>query len=107
MTIDGEDDWRSSSSVRVLVTDIDGTLLDEGVPTPGLATLRLLIENQQDAVRVVYATGRSFFSTWKLVLADVLPVPDSIASSVGTEVWLPPCTGVLERLRARYFTRLG
>jgi len=86
----------ATSSTRLLVSDIDGTLLEDGVATAGLETLRLLIESRGDSIRVVYATGRSFQSTWTLVLRNVLPVPNAIASAVGTEVWLPPWTEASE-----------
>jgi sucrose-6F-phosphate phosphohydrolase len=77
---------------RVLVSDIDGTLLDEGEPTPGLALLWATISLFNDQVRLIYATGRTFLSTWALIEDGVLPLPDAIAASVGTEVWLPPWT---------------
>jgi sucrose-phosphate synthase len=79
--------------VRVLASDIDGTLLEGGRPTAGLGTLRLLIDACRRDVRLVYATGRSFGSTWGLVSTGALPVPDAIAPCVGTEVWMPPWGG--------------
>jgi sucrose-6F-phosphate phosphohydrolase len=75
---------------RLLVSDIDGTLLDNGAPTPGLETLRLVLYAHRDEVRLIYATGRSFESTRDLVVSGALPGPDGIAAFVGTEVWLPP-----------------
>lgn len=74
---------------RILVSDIDGTLLNRGRPTLGLGTLGAVLA-RADPVRLVYATGRSFESTRDLVTAGVLPPPDAVASLVGTEVWLPP-----------------
>lgn len=78
---------------RLLVSDIDGTLLRGGEPTPGLITLHRLLEGERDRIRLVYATGRSFHSTWSLVQQDILPAPDGIAALVGSEVWLPPWNG--------------
>lgn len=75
---------------RVIVSDIDGTLLERDRPTAGLETLRLLLAVHRSSTRIVYATGRSFTSTWSFVESGVLPVPDAILSFVGTELWLPP-----------------
>ncbi len=74
---------------RLLVSDIDGTLLDNGRATPGLDTLKALLHRHRDRISLVYATGRSFQSVWELVESKVLPRPRAIASNVGTEVWLP------------------
>jgi sucrose-6F-phosphate phosphohydrolase len=73
----------------MLVSDIDGTLLEDGEASTGLTTLRILLSHHRD-VRLVYATGRSFKSTWSLVRSGILPIPSAIAASVGTELWLPP-----------------
>jgi sucrose-6F-phosphate phosphohydrolase len=75
---------------RVLVSDIDGTLLRDGEPTRGLDRLRRRLSAHRSALRLVYATGRSFESTWSLVKQGVLPRPDAVAAFVGTEIWLPP-----------------
>ena len=80
----------NSTEARVLVSDIDGTLLDEGEETSGLKLLRATLSLMNDNVRVVYATGRTFQSTWRLVERGTLPLPDAVAPLVGTEVWLPP-----------------
>lgn len=77
---------------RLLVSDIDGTLLDHGTSTAGLTSLRLLLAANRDCVRLVYATGRSFSSTMRLIGDDILPMPDGIAPFVGTQAWLPPWT---------------
>lgn len=81
---------RRAASKRVLICDIDGTLLDHGASTVGLGTLRFMLEARRDRLRLVYATGRSFASTWTLVRMGILPEPDAVAAFVGTEVWLPP-----------------
>ena len=52
--------------------------------------LRYLLESRRRQVRLVYATGRSFPSTWALTRGGVLPAPDAVAAFVGTEVWFPP-----------------
>ncbi len=75
---------------RLLVLDIDGTLLNDGKPTAGLPTLRMILSEYRAKISVVYATGRSFPSSWSLISSDILPEPDGIAAFVGTEAWLPP-----------------
>ena len=75
---------------RVLVSDIDGTLLLQGEPTDGLKELSRLLARYRSGVRLIYATGRTFTSTWDRIERGILPVPDAIASLVGTEVWFPP-----------------
>ena len=75
---------------RVLVSDIDGTLLKAGRPTAGLETLRLMIDHGEPGMRLAYATGRTMQSVLDLVRDGTLPEPHAVASLVGTEVWLPP-----------------
>jgi sucrose-6F-phosphate phosphohydrolase len=75
---------------KLLVSDIDGTLLKGEKASIGLETLRMILSVYRNSVYLVYATGRSFCSTWSLVTAGVLPRPAGIVASVGTELWLPP-----------------
>ncbi len=75
---------------RLLVSDIDGTLLKDSKPTVGLNKLAREIEKRRGEVALVYATGRSFESTFYLIQMGILPYPDAIAPMVGTELWLPP-----------------
>jgi len=75
---------------RVLVCDIDGTLLKAGHPTAGLETLRWMIDLDELDMRLVYATGRTIQSVLDLVRDGTLPEPHAVASLVGTEVWHPP-----------------
>jgi sucrose-6F-phosphate phosphohydrolase len=82
-----------SRTNRLLVSDVDGTLLDEGRPTAGLETLRTLVETMRPRIRLVYATGRTFDSMTELIGDGVLPRPDAMATSVGTELWLTPFDG--------------
>lgn len=74
---------------HLLVSDIDGTLLNDGEPTPGLQILKKLLVTHKDEVALVYATGRSFASTLGLITDGILPMPHGIAPFVGTELWLP------------------
>ncbi len=75
---------------KLIVSDIDGTLLDDGDASMGLVTLRKLFRVNRERVGLVYATGRTFSSTWRLVQDKVLPMPNGIAALVGTELWLAP-----------------
>lgn len=96
----------ATSGKRLLVSDIDGTLLDNGDPVPGLDALRALLSVHRREVRLVYATGRSFKSTRSLIASGCLPEPDGIAAFIGTEVWLPPwkknTQGFLKNLSLRW-----
>jgi sucrose-phosphate synthase len=85
---------------RVLVSDIDGTLLKTGRPTAGLETLRWIIDRDESGMRLVYATGRTMQSVLELVRDGTLPEPHAVASLVGTEVWLPPWSGADEAYSA-------
>ncbi len=78
------------STRRLLVCDIDGTLLENSRPTAGLKALSARIRGERSRIRLIYATGRTFASTWSLVAQGTLPRPDAVASQVGSEVWLPP-----------------
>jgi hydroxymethylpyrimidine pyrophosphatase-like HAD family hydrolase len=70
------------STQRRLVSDIDGTLLDEAEATIGLSTLRIIIETSAPPVRLVYATRRSLASTQALIDDGILPKPTAIAPSL-------------------------
>ena len=87
---------------RVLVSDIDGTLLKAGRPTAGLETLRWMIDRDESGMRLAYATGRTMQSVLDLVRDGTLPEPHAVASLVGTEVWLPPWS----RADAAYAARI-
>lgn len=77
---------------HILVSDIDGTLLRNGEPTPGLGIIRQLVETHANEVALVYATGRSIESTLDLISRNVLPQPAAIAPFIGTEIWFFPFT---------------
>ncbi len=80
----------SERRIRILVSDIDGTLLRDGEPTSGLGTLRRMLAAGGDDVWLAYATGRTFDSVRELVEQGALPGPQAVAALVGTELWLPP-----------------
>lgn len=70
-------------SRRLLVTDLDGTLIgDDGA----LGRFADWHADTRDDHWLVYATGRSRGSLERLIAASRLPVPDLVISLVGTEV---------------------
>jgi sucrose-6F-phosphate phosphohydrolase len=68
---------------RLLVTDLDGTLLGDDA---ALDRFRSWFGPRRTEVGLVYASGRHLASIRGLVDAGVLPPPDAVISAVGTEV---------------------
>jgi sucrose-phosphate synthase len=68
---------------RVLVTDLDGTVLgDDGA----LERFAVWARRERDMWRLVYATGRSAASVRRAVGTTMLPSPDAIIADVGTSI---------------------
>jgi len=68
---------------RLLVSDLDGTLLGDDA---ALDRFRSWLGPRRAEVGLVYASGRHLESIRTLVDAGVLPPPDAVISAVGTEV---------------------
>ena len=68
---------------RLLVSDLDGTLL--GDPA-ALARFARWLAGQRDSMTVAYASGRRLDSVRAAVDGEGLPEPDVVISSVGTEI---------------------
>ncbi|MGD1941153.1 MAG: HAD family hydrolase [Leptolyngbyaceae cyanobacterium] len=75
------------TAVRLVATDMDGTLTQAGKFTPAL--LRSLTELAAAAIPTVIVTGRS--AGWVQGIATYLPVVGAIAENGG--VWIPADTG--------------
>jgi len=70
---------------RLLVTDIDDTLLGDA---ESLARLVALLERTQDRLAFGVATGRSVDSARQVLAEHGVTMPDVIISSVGAEIYL-------------------
>ncbi len=74
---------------RLLVSDIDGTLLGDAGATE---RFRVWLDGAGRRWRLAYATGRTVGSVMDLVADGALVAPDAIISSVGTEIHDPAGT---------------
>ena len=78
---------------QLIASDLDRTFSAENK----LAGDQFVLHNLQRSrrrskrrsVALVYTSRLSFDATWKLVDSGLLPEPDAIASSQGTEIWFP------------------
>jgi len=76
----------SKSKIKIIITDIDGTLLDDNskLSATNRATLNLL---KKDGFIIVLATGRSLFSSKKIALENkFLDLVDFIIFSTGAAI---------------------
>lgn len=69
---------------RLLVTDIDNTLLGDD---EGLARLLATLERHRDRVAFGIATGRTLSSALEILAEHGVPRPDVLVTSVGSEIW--------------------
>ncbi|HEX5589809.1 MAG TPA: HAD-IIB family hydrolase [Candidatus Limnocylindrales bacterium] len=69
---------------RILVTDLDGTLLGDDDALDRFASW---YATSEDRYRLVYATGRSLGELRALIARTRLPEPDAQSVSVGTELY--------------------
>ncbi len=68
---------------RVLISDLDGTLVGDEAALGRFAAWR---HDRGRRWRVVYATGRTSESVVELVGTSALPTPDAVISGVGTAI---------------------
>ena len=80
----------------LFVTDLDDTLLGDDF---ALKTLNYKLEQhrQQYQTKIVYLTGRPFYSYKILAKAKSLLIPDAVLTSVGTEIYFFPEQAKLDR----------
>jgi sucrose-phosphate synthase len=71
------------ASHRLLISDLDGTLLGNDA---GLERFAVWREEHSSEWSLVYATGRSLASVQKLVEDSPLPAPDATITEVGTVI---------------------
>ena len=75
---------------RLLVADLDGTLLGD---EPALSRFADWLGCRHDRYRLAYASGRHQESVAAVIASTALPDPDAVISAVGTEIhdarWRP------------------
>ena len=72
---------------NLLVSDIDGTLIEPRLNNPGLKELKAHLVNRTDKMAFALATGRNLRLVKKVIEEEKFPVPDFIICSVGTEIY--------------------
>lgn len=72
---------------NLLVTDIDGTLIEPKLNNPGLQELKTYLINRTEKVAFALASGRNLALVKKVIEEEQLPLPDFIICSVGTEIY--------------------
>ncbi|NDP28156.1 MAG: HAD-IIB family hydrolase [Flavobacterium sp.] len=72
---------------NLLVTDIDGTLIEPKLKNPGLKELKTYLLNRSRKMAFALASGRNLELVKKVIEEEQLPVPDFIICSVGTEIY--------------------
>ena len=73
----------------LFVTDLDNTFVGDDRALEILKE-KLLLHRQEFGTKIVYATGRSLPSFRGLATEKVLPTPDALVTSVGTEIYFDP-----------------
>ena len=72
---------------NLLVSDIDGTLIEPKLDNPGLEELKIYLTNQTENMAFALASGRNIDLVKKVIEEEQLPLPDFIICSVGTEIY--------------------
>lgn len=71
---------------RMVISDIDGTLISETGDYSGLEELKELLRNRGDQFAFGIASGRSLEKVRKVLEEFEIPTPDIVVSSVGTYI---------------------
>jgi sucrose-phosphate synthase len=74
---------------KLIICDIDGTLLHPETNNPGLKKLLQYINNRPNNIAFALASGRSLDSINQFLKFYNVPTPDILISSVGTEIYYP------------------
>ena len=72
---------------NLLVSDIDGTLIEPKLNNPGLKELKTYLTNHTEKMAFALASGRNVNLVKKVIEEEQLPLPDFIICSVGTEIY--------------------
>ena len=72
---------------HLIVTDIDGTLIEPSANNPGLEKLKEYLENRGPGVAFALASGRTLELVQEVLEEYDIPTPEFIISSVGTEIF--------------------
>lgn len=72
---------------NLLVSDIDGTLIEPKLENPGLIELKTHLINRTDKMAFAMASGRNLALVKKVIDEEQFPLPDFIICSVGTEIY--------------------
>lgn len=72
---------------NLLVSDIDGTLIEPKLNNPGLDELKKYLTERNEKMAFAMASGRNLELVKKIIDDEQLPVPDFIICSVGTEIY--------------------
>ena len=78
---------RLKISNKMLITDIDGTLVDEGGDQTGIEELREILKNRGENFIFGIASGRSLVKIRKALEDYDIPIPDIVISSVGANIY--------------------
>jgi len=78
---------RLTSTIKLMITDIDNTLVGE---PESMNDLLSLMEEHCDLIAWGVATGRSLELTLDAMTENSIPVPDILICSVGTEIYYGP-----------------
>jgi sucrose-phosphate synthase len=72
---------------NVLVSDIDGTLIEPSLNNPGLEELKTYLANRSNNMAFAMASGRNLELVKKVINEEQFPLPDFVICSVGTEIY--------------------
>lgn len=80
-------DVRMKNARKLLVSDIDGTIISEEFDHPGLKELREVLESRSNEFALAYASGRSVKLVREVIRSHHLPIPDFLICAVGSEIY--------------------